>query len=136
MKSGEGDDHLSLDFQDADIRDVLELISREGGLNILPSNNVKGKVSASLHDVDLQTALGAILKSTGYVTRRHGNMIYVGTTKDFQDLEQAVDKIGTRIYQTNYVRASDLQALITAAVDAERHRYVHRYSSVGNGHCG
>jgi type IV pilus assembly protein PilQ len=112
VKSGEGDDHLSLDFQDADIRDVLELISREGGLNILPSNNVKGKVSASLHDVDLQTALGAILKSTGYVTRRHGNMIYVGTTKDFQDLEQAVDKMGTRIYQTNYVRASDLQALI------------------------
>jgi type IV pilus assembly protein PilQ len=116
VKSGEGDDHLSLDFQDADIRDVLELISHEGGLNILPSNNVKGKVSASLHDVDLQTALGAILKSTGYVTRRHGNMIYVGTAKDFQDLEQAVDKIGTRIYQTNYVRATDLQALIQPLV--------------------
>ncbi len=112
VKSGEGDDHLSLDFQDADIRDVLELISHEGGLNILPSNSVKGKVSASLHDVNLQTALSAILKSTGYVTRRQGNMIYVGTSKDFQDLEQAVDKIGTRIYQTNYVRAADLQALI------------------------
>ena len=113
VKSGEGDDHLSLDFQDAEIRDVLELISREGNLNILPSNNVKGKVSASLHDVDIQTALSAILKSTGYVTRRHGNMIYVGTSKDFQDLEQALDKIGTRIYQTNYVRSTDLQALIT-----------------------
>jgi type IV pilus assembly protein PilQ len=112
VKSGEGDDHLSLDFQDADIRDVLELISHEGGLNILPSNSVKGKVSASLHDVNLQTALSAILKSTGYVTRRQGNMIYVGTSKDFQDLEQAVDKVGTRIYQTNYVRAADLQALI------------------------
>ncbi|HEV3417363.1 MAG TPA: hypothetical protein VG056_11130, partial [Pirellulales bacterium] len=112
-KSGEGDDHLSLDVQDADIRDVLELISREGNLNILPSNSVKGKVSASLHGVDIQTALAAILKSTGYVTRRHGTMIYVGTAKDFQDLEQALDKIGTRIYQTNYVRAADLQALIT-----------------------
>ena len=70
---GEGDDHLTLDFQDADIRDVLEMISEEGRLNILPSNSVKGKVSASLHDVDLETALSAILKSTGYVTRRHGN---------------------------------------------------------------
>lgn len=112
-KAGEGDDHLSLDVQDADLRDVLDLISREGNLNILPSNSVKGKVSASLHDVDLQTALAAILKSTGYVTRRHGGMIYVGTAKDFQDLEQALDKVGTRIYQTNYVRAADLQALIT-----------------------
>ena len=61
----------------------------------------------------IQTALSAILKSTGYVTRRHGNMIYVGTEKDFQDLEQALDKIGTRIYRTNYVRSTDLQALIT-----------------------
>jgi type IV pilus assembly protein PilQ len=112
-KSGEGDDHLSLDFQDADIRDVLDLISREGNLNILPSNSVKGKVSASLHDVDISTTLSAILKSTGYVTRQHGGMIYVGTPRDFQDLEQALDKVGTRIYQTNYVRAADLQALIT-----------------------
>jgi type IV pilus assembly protein PilQ len=112
-KLGEGDAHLTLDFQDAEIRDVLDLISREGNLNILPSNSVKGKVSASLHDVDLQTALAAILKSTGYVTRRNGGMIYVGTPRDFQDLEQALDKVGTRIYQTNYVRAADLQALIT-----------------------
>ncbi len=110
---GEGDSHLSLDFQDADIREVLELISRQGQLNILPSNSVKGKVSASLHDVDLETALSAILKSTGYVTRRHGRFIYVGTSQDFQNLEQAMDRIGSRIYHTNYVKASDLQALIT-----------------------
>jgi hypothetical protein len=112
-KLGEGDDHLTLDFQDADNGDVLDLISRERNLNILPSNSDKGKVSASFHDVDIQTALAAILKSTGYVTRRHGGMIYVGTPRDFQDLEQALDKVGTRLYQTNYVRAADLQALIT-----------------------
>ena len=110
---GEGDDHLTLDFQEADIRDVLEMISEEGRLNILPSNNVKGKVSASLHDVDLQTALSAILKSSGYVLRQHGKFIYVGTAQDFQNLEQSLDRIGTRIYRTNYVRAADLQALIT-----------------------
>jgi type IV pilus assembly protein PilQ len=110
---GEGDDHLTLDFQEADIRDVLEMISTEGQLNILPSNSVKGKVSASLHDVSLETALAAILKSTGYVTRRHGKFIYVGTAQDFESLEQSLDRVGTRIYKTNYVRAADLQALIT-----------------------
>ena len=112
-KVGEGDEHFALDIQDADIRDVLEMISRQGQINILPSNSVKGKVTASLHDVDLDSALAAILKSTGYVTRRHGKFIYVGTSKDFDNLEQSLDKIGTRIYHTNYVRAADLQALIT-----------------------
>jgi type IV pilus assembly protein PilQ len=110
---GEGDEHFALDIQDADIRDVLEMISRQGQINILPSNSVKGKVTASLHDVDLDSALAAILKSTGYVTRRHGKFIYVGTSHDFESLEQSLDKIGTRIYRTNYVRAADLQALIT-----------------------
>ena len=112
-KVGEGDEHFALDIQDADIRDVLEMISRQGQINILPSNSVKGKVTASLHDVDMDSALAAILKSTGYVTRRHGKFVYVGTSADFQSLEQSLDKIGTRIYRTNYVRASDMQALIT-----------------------
>jgi len=112
-KVGEGDEHFALDIQDADIRDVLEMISRQGQINILPSNSVKGKVTASLHDVDMEAALAAILKSTGYVTRKHGKFVYVGTSQDFQNLEQSLDKIGTRIYRTNYVRASDMQALIT-----------------------
>jgi type IV pilus assembly protein PilQ len=110
---GEGDEHFALDIQDADIRDVLEMIATQGQINILPSNSVKGRVSASLHDVDLDSALAAILKSTGYVTRRHGKFVYVGTSADFQSLEQSLDKVGTRVYHTNYVRASDLQALIT-----------------------
>ena len=112
-KVGEGDEHFALDIQDADIRDVLEMISRQGQINILPSNSVKGKVTASLHDVDMDSALAAILKSTGFVTRRHGKFVYVGTSQDFQNLEQSLDKIGTRIYRTNYVRASDMQALIS-----------------------
>ena len=110
---GEGDDHLTIHIQDDDIRRVLEMISVQGGMNILPSPNVQGNVSASLIDVDIETAMAAILRSTGYAWRREGNFIYVGTAEDFKSQRQLADTIGTRIYRPHYVRAAELQALIT-----------------------
>lgn len=109
---GEGDDKLSIHIQDADIREVLDMLSEQGGLNILASNSVQGKVSASLNGVDIDTALSAILKSTGYTARREGKFVYVGSPKDFQAMDESVDKLSARIYRPNYVKASDLQMLI------------------------
>lgn len=109
---GEGDGRLSIHIQDSDIREVLELLSEQGGLNILASNSVQGKVSASLNNVDIDTALAAILKSTGFTARREGNFVYVGSAKDFQMMDESVDKLSARIYRPNYIKASDLQALI------------------------
>lgn len=110
---GEGDNNLSIHLQDADLRDVLELLSEQGGLNILPSTSVQGKVSAALNGVDVDTALGAILRSTGYVARHDGSFIYVGTPQDFKAMAQAADTLGTRVYHINYVRSTDVQALVT-----------------------
>src|SRR5690606_36673672 len=59
----EGDDKLTIVIQDSEIREVLELLSEQGQLNILPSQNVQGRVSASLSKVDIRTALAAILRS-------------------------------------------------------------------------
>lgn len=109
---GEGDDKLSIHIQDADIREVLDMLSEQGGMNILASSSVQGKVSASLNGVDIDTALSAILKSTGFTARREGNFVYVGTPKDFQTMDESVDKLSARIYRPNYVKASDLQVLI------------------------
>ncbi|MHB1036962.1 MAG: secretin and TonB N-terminal domain-containing protein [Pirellulales bacterium] len=110
---GAGDNRVSVNIQDADIREVLELVSEQGKLNILAGKSVQGKVSAVLNDVDIDTALRAILKSTGFVARREGSFIYVGTAQDFEDSERAVDQINTRVYRPNYVKAADLQALVT-----------------------
>ncbi len=109
---GEGDGRLVINIQDTDLRRVLEMLSEQGGMNILASNNVQGKVSASLSGVDVHSALGAILRSTGYVSRTDGQFIYVGTPEDFEQMEQASDRVGTRVYQPNYVRAADLKDLI------------------------
>ncbi len=109
----EGDDKLTIVIQDSDIREVLELLSEQGQLNILPSQNVQGTVSASLTKVDVRTALAAILRSTGYVMQQEGDFIFVGTPDDMQSMERLHDQVGTRIYRLKYIRAAEVQTLIT-----------------------
>jgi len=115
---GEGDDNLSIHIPDIDIREALDFLAAEGNLNILVSKSVQGKVSASLRGVDVAGALDAILKSTGLVARREGKFIFVGTPADFDSLEQAMDKVDTRVYRPNYVTAAELQALIQPLLTA------------------
>ena len=122
MIDAEGDGRLTIHIQDDDIREVLDMLSEQGNLNILASKSVQGKVSATLNGVDIDSALEAILKSTGYVSRREGNFIFVGTPEDFTTMEQALDRVGTRVYRPNYVTAAELQTLITAAADREDRR--------------
>lgn len=108
----EGDGKLAIRIQDADLREVLDQLGEEGNLNILAGSSVQGKVSATLRGVDIEGALDAILKSTGFVARREGKFIFVGTPAEFDTLEQAMDKVGTRVYRPNYVTAAELQTLI------------------------
>ncbi len=115
----EGDGQLEMHFNDDNIRDVLEALSQHGGLNILASQNVTGTVSANLVGVDVLSALDAILKTTGYVARREGDFIYVGTSKDFQDLQETLDTVATRVYRPSYVTAAELQTLVEPMLTKE-----------------
>ncbi len=113
VQLGEGDDKLYINVQNTDIREVLQLIGAQGGLNILASQNVSGNVSAMLNGVDVRTALTAILRSHGYASRQDGKIIYVGTPADLLAIGQTSDHIATRVYRPNYVTANDMQKLIT-----------------------
>ncbi len=110
---GEGDQHLEVFVYDRDVREVLALLSRHGGWNILPTRSVQGRVSLALSNVDLDTALAAVLRATGYVARREGNVIYVGTAEEFSKYNQSLDVIATRVYRPSYVSASELEQLLT-----------------------
>ena len=107
-----GNERLSINIQNADIREVLDLLGQQGNLNILTSSQVQGSVSATLSDVDLNSALDAILKSAGLTARREGSFIFVGTNQDFQSMERSMDRVSTRVYRPNYVQAAELEALI------------------------
>jgi type IV pilus assembly protein PilQ len=112
--SDEGDGRLHVNAQNSDIRQVLELLSHESGLNIMASKGVTGTVTANLSGVSVETALAAILKTTGFVARREGNIIFVGTPADLVVMDQAQDQIVTRVYRPNYIKASELQLLFTS----------------------
>ncbi len=119
IRSAEGDDNLSFNISGMDIRTALEWLSEQGGLNIVATQSVTGVVnSVALNNVDAETALEVILESTGFVMRRKGRFVYVGTPEDFANLEQSRDSIITRVYRPNYVSAAELQALITPLLSA------------------
>lgn len=107
------DDLVDIDAQDADIRYILKLLSRAGGLNILASPQVSGSVSASLKGVPIEIALTALLKSSGFVYLREGDIIYVGKPDDLQNMEHVAEAVASRIYRPDYVSATELQTLIT-----------------------
>ncbi|MBN2477614.1 MAG: hypothetical protein JXB62_23605 [Pirellulales bacterium] len=117
--NGEGERRLMIYIPDVPIREVLELLSEQADLNVLASSSVQGNVSATLKNVDVFSALDAVLKSTGYVAKRDGEFIFVGTPQEFEAMEQAMDKVGTRIYRPNYITAAELQALITPLLTQE-----------------
>jgi len=114
----EGDNSLIINLKDEDIRSVLELLSQYGELNVLASENVTGKVSATLSGVDVRAALTAILKSTGYMSRYEDDFVFVGTPEDFKEMDKQKEVMATRIYRPNYVSAAELQGLITPLLTA------------------
>jgi type IV pilus assembly protein PilQ len=108
----EGSGKLNIHIPNVELREVLDLLGEQGGLNILAGKEVQGKVTATLTGVDIQSALDAILKSTGYASRRQGKFIFVDTPDAFNSMEQAMDRIETRVYRPNYVTAAELKALV------------------------
>ncbi len=116
MHRGEGDEGLSLNLRNEDLRQVLEFLSAEGKLNILATESVQGTVTATLNNVDVKTALESILRTAGYKFRQEGNFVYVGEAVDFEKMDQLSDQIGTRIYRTNYVTAAELQQLVAPMI--------------------
>ncbi|HRX82662.1 MAG TPA: secretin and TonB N-terminal domain-containing protein, partial [Pirellulaceae bacterium] len=112
-------DLVDIDAQDSDIRYVLKLLSKAGGLNILASPNVSGNVSASLQNVPIETALTALLKSTGFVYVREADIIYVGTPEDLRGMAHVAETVTSRIYRPNYVSATELQKLIAPLLSTD-----------------
>ena len=119
VERGSADDRVDVNSAGTDIRVILDLLGRMGNLNILASANVQGTVSISLNDVDIMTALEAILHANGYVARQRGNFFYVGTPEDFETMAQTADRVATRIYRLNYVKASEMQTLLAPMLTPE-----------------
>lgn len=115
---------LSLNFQDIDVRSVLQLIADFTNLNLVASDSVGGRITIRLQNVPWDQALDIILKSKGLDKRRTGNVIMVAPTAEIAAREkleaqasQQVDQLAplqTEYVQLNYAKASDIQTLLTS----------------------
>ncbi len=103
---------VEIHVNDANLVEVLRMLSLQTQKNILPSKEVRGSVTANLYDVTVREALDAILHANGYAYREKGNFIYVYTTKELSEIEKAELRMQTRVFRVYYTPALNAQNMI------------------------
>jgi type IV pilus assembly protein PilQ len=114
---------LSLNFQDIEVRSVLQLIADFTGLNLVASDTVSGRITLRLQNVPWDQALDLILKTKGLDKRKVGNVMLVAPADEIaarEKLELESSKqveelapLRTEFIQVNYAKANELAELIT-----------------------
>lgn len=117
-------DKLSLNFQDIEVRSVLQLIADFTGLNLVASDTVSGSITLRLQNVPWDQALDLILKTKGLDKRQIGNVLLVAPADEIaarERLEIETSKqiaelapVRLDIIQVNYAKAADVVSLIQA----------------------
>jgi type IV pilus assembly protein PilQ len=115
-------DRLSLNFQDIEVRAVLQLIADFTGLNMVTSDSVSGSLTLRLKNVPWDQALDIILKTKGLAMRKAGNVILVAPAQEIaaqEKLELEASKqieelapLRTDLIQVNYSKAEDLAKIL------------------------
>jgi len=126
-------DRLSLNFQDIEVRSVLQLIADFTGLNVVVSDSVRGNITLRLQDVPWDQALDIILKTKGLDKRQRGNVLLIAPAEEIANRERVqlesqkqvreLAPLRSEFIQVNYAKASDLASLIgskDAALLSER----------------
>jgi type IV pilus assembly protein PilQ len=121
---GYNGEKLSLNFQNIEIRSLLQVIADFTNFNIVTSDSVTGSVTLRLKDVPWDQALDIILQSKGLGMRKNGNVLVIApkdelAAKDKLDLEsrnaiQNLEAVRTQSFQINYAKAADIATQITA----------------------
>lgn len=105
------DSLITLDVKDMEITDVIRMIADQSGLNIVTSKNVHGKISIDLVDVEVESALDAILKVNSCTYIKEDDIIQVYTLTELRQQEQFA-RLVTKVYTLNYIKAADIKAAL------------------------
>lgn len=103
---------VEIHVNDANLVEVLRMLSLQSQKNIIASKDVRGTITANLYDVTVSEALDAILHANGYAYREKGNFIYVYTLKEIEDQEKAEMRMSTRVFRLSYTPAANAQTMI------------------------
>lgn len=115
---------LSLNFQNIEVRSLLQVIADFTNFNIVTSDSVTGSVTLRLQDVPWDQALDIILQAKGLGLRKSGNVLWVApkdeiAAKEKLDLEsvvavQGLEPLRTQSFQINYAKAAEIAAHLKA----------------------
>jgi type IV pilus assembly protein PilQ len=103
--------NVTFDFKEADINNVLKIISYKAGVNIVTTPDVIGNVSVRLADVPWEIALDVILKTYGFGYQRQGNVILVTKIENVTKIA-AEEPLQTDIVVLKFLDAQDAQKII------------------------
>ncbi|MBI4431027.1 MAG: secretin and TonB N-terminal domain-containing protein [Candidatus Omnitrophica bacterium] len=98
---------VTVDFKDADILNVLRILSLKSGVNIVTGPEVRGTITVRLTDVPWDRALDIVLRTYGYVYERSGNVIRVTTRENL-----AAEELVTETFILNYTTAQEVEEAI------------------------
>jgi type IV pilus assembly protein PilQ len=118
-------ERLTLNFQDIDVRPLLQLLADTSGQNIVVSDSVKGRVTLRLQNVPWDQALDIVLRTKGLDMRRKDNVILVAPQAELAAQEKAelearkdiqeLAPLRTEFLTVNYAKASDIARLVKSA---------------------
>ncbi|ULJ63607.1 type IV pilus secretin PilQ [Wielerella bovis] len=126
--------NVSLDFQNVDVRTVLQILATESGMNIVASDNVTGKMTLSLKDVPWDQALDLILDARNLDMRKVGNIINIAPRSDLLardtealEAQRKLDDLGPLIsqsFQLKYKNVEEFRKILrisdSASVSSDR----------------
>ena len=118
-----GGEKLSLNFQDVEVRAVLQVIADFTGFNIVTSDSVQGNLTLRLQDVPWDQALDIILQAKGLDMRKNGNVIWIAPAEELAQREKVqletmrakndLEPVRTQIFQVNYHKAKEIAAFLS-----------------------
>ena len=121
-KFGFTGERLSLNFQDIEVRSVLQLLADFTGLNLVVSDSVEGNLTLRLKNVPWDQAMDIILKTKGLDQRKAGNVILIAPTDEIAAREklelearkqvEELERLRTEFIKVNYAKAMDMADLL------------------------
>ncbi len=135
-RQGYQGERLSLNFQNVDVRSLLQVIADFTNLNIITSDSVGGTITLRLKDVPWDQALDIILQSKGLDMRKNGNVVLVAprdeiAAKEKLELEARnqiadLEPLRSEAFVVNYQKAEDVRKLLSD----EKQRLISKRGSV------
>ncbi len=123
VQPGFSGEKLSLNFQNVEVRAVLQVIADFTGLNVITSDTVGGSLTLRLKDVPWDQALDIILQSKGLDMRKTDNVVWIAPRDELATREKLalearsqiadLEPLRTESMQVNYQKAADFQTLLS-----------------------